>query len=72
MRHRGGPAANPDLWARLLDLCELHKVEFLWVPGHFGVKDNERCDRLAWTASREPDLPDDPGYGQPPSSSDLP
>lgn len=40
-------ALNPDLWERLLDLCERHKVEFVWVRGHDGDEYNERCDRLA-------------------------
>lgn len=41
------PALNPDLWERLLDLCERHKVEFVWVRGHDGDEYNERCDMLA-------------------------
>ena len=27
------PALNPDLWGRLLDLLDIHKVEFVWVRG---------------------------------------
>ena len=38
---------NPDLWARLYELCEIHKVEFVWVKGHNGHDYNERCDKLA-------------------------
>ncbi|MDR2559075.1 MAG: ribonuclease HI [Oscillospiraceae bacterium] len=41
------PALNSDLWERLLGLCEVHKVEFLWVKGHSGHPENERCDELA-------------------------
>ena len=41
------PALNPDLWARLLRLCEIHDVTFLWIKGHAGHPYNERCDRLA-------------------------
>jgi ribonuclease HI len=41
------PALNPDLWERLLELCEVHKVEFVWVKGHAGHPENERCDELA-------------------------
>ena len=41
------PALNPDLWQRLLDLLEIHKVEFIWVKGHAGHPYNERCDELA-------------------------
>ena len=41
------PALNPDLWERLLDLLEVHKVNFVWVKGHAGHPENERCDQLA-------------------------
>lgn len=41
------PALNPDLWGTLLDLCEVHNVEFVWVKGHAGHPYNERCDTLA-------------------------
>lgn len=41
------PAMNPDLWQKLLDLLEIHKVEFIWVKGHAGHPYNERCDELA-------------------------
>lgn len=43
----GKPALNPDLWGELLDLLELHSVEFVWVKGHAGHPYNERCDRMA-------------------------
>lgn len=46
------PALNPDLWERLLDLLEIHKVEFVWVRGHVGHPYNERCDRLAVEQSK--------------------
>lgn len=41
------PALNPDLWERLLDQLALHDYEFVWVKGHDGHPENERCDRLA-------------------------
>lgn len=41
------PALNPDLWQKLLELLEIHKVEFIWVKGHAGHPYNERCDELA-------------------------
>ena len=44
------PALNVDLWERLLPLLEKHKVEFVWVKGHAGHPENERCDRLAVAA----------------------
>ncbi len=41
------PALNVDLWEQLLPLLEKHKVEFIWVKGHAGHPENERCDQLA-------------------------
>ena len=41
------PALNKDLWERLLELLELHEVSFVWIKGHAGHEENERCDRLA-------------------------
>ena len=41
------PALNADLWERLLNLAEKHKVTFVWVKGHAGHPENERCDQLA-------------------------
>ncbi len=43
----GKPALNPELWERLLNLTEKHRVTFVWVKGHAGHLENERCDRLA-------------------------
>ena len=41
------PTLNVDLWEELLPLLETHEVEFLWVKGHAGHPENERCDALA-------------------------
>ncbi len=41
------PALNADLWERLLELTGHHKVTVVWVKGHAGHPENERCDRLA-------------------------
>lgn len=41
------PALNVDLWERLLPLLEKHEVTFVWVKGHAGHPENERCDQLA-------------------------
>ena len=40
-------ALNADLWEKLLTLLEKHEVRFVWVKGHAGHPENERCDRLA-------------------------
>lgn len=41
------PALNVDLWELLLGLLERHRVTFVWVKGHAGHPENERCDQLA-------------------------
>ncbi len=41
------PALNSDLWEKLLDLLDIHSVKFVWVKGHAGHPENERCDALA-------------------------
>jgi len=62
MRGPDAPAVNPDLWARLLDLCDAHTVTFVWLKGHAGHDENERCDRLSVDASAAMDLPADEVY----------
>lgn len=47
MRNKTDPALNPDLWERLLALYDKHNVTIVWVKGHAGHPENERCDRLA-------------------------
>ncbi len=61
-RKRSHPALNADLWEELLRLCNLHDVRFVWVRGHNGHPENERCDQLAREAARRADLPPDEGY----------
>lgn len=61
-RNKKEKAINPDLWGQLLDLCAHHEVEFVWVKGHAGHPENERCDELAVLATQQPDLPADEGY----------
>lgn len=41
------PALNVDLWKKLLDLLSKHEVEFVWLKGHAGHPENERCDKMA-------------------------
>lgn len=41
------PALNADLWDRLLTLLDIHTVRLVWVRGHQGHPENERCDQLA-------------------------
>lgn len=46
------PALNVDLWEKLLLLLKTHEVEIVWVKGHEGHPENERCDTLAVNASK--------------------
>ena len=55
-------ASNPDLWEELLTLNDKHDVKFRWVQAHTGHVENERCDRLAVQAAKQPDLPVDEAY----------
>lgn len=38
---------NRDLWERLLKASKPHEIEWVWVKGHNGHAENERCDELA-------------------------
>jgi len=62
MRNKKEKALNPDLWEKLLTLCRRHEVIFIWVRGHAGDPENERCDLLSKQAAQGDDLPDDAGY----------
>ncbi len=62
MRYKSIPAENVDLWGQMLDLCDSHDVELIWVKGHAGHPENERCDRLAKQAASQPDLAPDVAY----------
>lgn len=53
MRNKKDKALNPDLWQRLLELLEVHKVDFVWVKGHAGHPENERCDQMAVEQSKK-------------------
>jgi ribonuclease HI len=41
------PVANRDLWEQLVELRDIHQIEWCWVKGHAGHDENERCDELA-------------------------
>jgi len=61
-RNKREKALNVDLWEQLLALCERHQVEFVWVKGHAGLRENERCDQLSMEALKQKNLPTDDGY----------
>ena len=58
-RGKNEPVKNIDLWKRLLKAKEPHQVTFVWVKGHDGHAQNERCDELATSAADGQDLVDD-------------
>jgi ribonuclease HI len=58
----GGNVPNADLWEKMLELCDKHKVRFNWVRGHAGNKENERCDQLARQAALGFDMAIDSVY----------
>ena len=61
-RNKKEKAINPDLWEELLELISYHNVSFIWVKGHSGHSENERCDYLASLAIKSIELHTDIGY----------
>ena len=43
----GKPALNVDLWQQLLDEVKKHELDYVWIKGHAGHPENERCDAQA-------------------------
>jgi len=46
-RRKDGALANVDLWQALDTAMQPHVIEWHWVRGHAGDRDNQRVDRLA-------------------------
>lgn len=44
---------NRDLWEALDEASRRHVIQWMWVPGHSGHPENERCDLLAREAIRK-------------------
>ena len=47
------PVLNPELWQTLLTEIRKHDYKIVWVKGHAGHPENERCDKLATAKSAE-------------------
>lgn len=47
------PVKNRELWEKLIELVNIHKVEFIKVKGHSDNEFNNRCDKLANEAMDE-------------------
>ena len=56
------PVKNQDLWQQLLTAMAPHKIRWLWVKGHAGHTENERCDELANRAVLAHPLVEDVGF----------
>lgn len=54
-------AKNVDLWQELLKVSQPHQVNYIWVKGHAGHPENERCDYLANLAALADNLAEDEG-----------
>ena len=46
------PVKNKDLWIKLDNLCQKHKVIWKWVKAHAGNKMNDLVDKLAVLKSK--------------------
>ena len=62
--------ANPDLWQRYILLHQKLKPIFVWIKGHAGHPENERCDQLAVQAASGYSLATDEWYEQNQNSFD--
>ncbi len=54
--------ANADLWKLYIPLHKKFQPQFIWIKGHAGHPENERCDQLAVMAASDADLEIDEGY----------
>lgn len=41
------PVKTVDLWQLLDELVQKHEIRWIWIKGHNGHAENERCDALA-------------------------
>ncbi|GAM57340.1 ribonuclease HI [Vibrio ishigakensis] len=48
------PVINVDLWKALDSEAQRHKIEWKWVKGHAGHRENEICDEIARAAADNP------------------
>lgn len=58
------PVKNKDLWLRLDEMQQHHQIQWLWVKGHAGHPENERCDTLARIAAENNPTKIDEGYSE--------
>lgn len=58
----GRSVRNIDLWEKILPLTATHRINAVWVKGHAGNPENERCDKLANLAIAEGEFAVDSEY----------
>jgi ribonuclease HI len=56
------PVKNVDLWQRLDEQVNRHKVTWHWVKGHSGHPENEACDQLARAGAESKNQLEDKGF----------
>ena len=56
------PVKNQDLWQSLDKECQRHKLHWVWVKGHDGHPENERCDKLARSCASKNAFTEDIGF----------
>jgi ribonuclease HI len=44
---------NPDLWKAYIEAAKGHQIHAVWVRGHDGHDENERCDEIARTTAEK-------------------
>ncbi len=62
---------NEDLWRRYLEVSNKFNIDFVWVKGHNGHFENERCDKLAVDAAESNNLLIDEFYEKTENNSAL-
>jgi ribonuclease HI len=62
---------NEDLWRRYLKIASNFQIEYIWVKGHNGHFENERCDLLAVKAAESKQLEIDEYYENTEKGSSL-
>lgn len=55
-------APNPDLWEIFYAAARQHRITPVWLRGHTGDRENERCDALAKAQAQRNGLPADTIY----------
>lgn len=47
VKRRFAKVKNPDLWEQYLAVSAPHQIQGVWVRGHNGHAENEKCDQIA-------------------------